>query len=47
MSLLKAVRKIKESGFTHTFHGSGIVDWQSPKPNLIKTCGSTCVIGLK
>ena len=47
MSLLKAVRKIKESGFTHTFHGSGIVHWQSPKPNLTKTCGSTCVIGLK
>ena len=46
MSLLKAVRKIKESGFAHTVHGSGIVHWQSPKPNLIKTCGSTCVIGL-
>ena len=46
MSLLKAVRKIKESGFTHTHHGSGIVQWQSPKPNLIKTCGSICVIGL-
>ena len=46
MSLLKAVKKIKESGFSHTVHGSGIVYWQFPKPNLIKTCGSTCVIGL-
>ena len=46
MSLLKAVNKIKESGFSHTVHGSGIVYWQFPKPNLIKTCGSTCVIGL-
>ena len=46
MSLLKAVRKIKESGFDYSVHGSGIVHWQSPKPNLIKTCGSTCVIGL-
>ena len=46
MSLLKAVRKIKKSGFAHNTHGSGIVQWQSPKPNLIKACGSTCVIGL-
>ena len=46
MSLLKAVRKIKKSGFSHNTHGSGIVQWQSPKPNLIKACGSTCVIGL-
>ena len=47
MSLLKAVRKIKESGFTHTVRGSGIVNWQSPNPNLIQPCGSTCLIGLK
>ena len=47
MSLLKAGRVLKESGFTYSVHGSGIVYWQSPKPNINKTCGSTCVIGLK
>jgi cell division protein FtsI/penicillin-binding protein 2 len=47
MSLRKAGRKLKESGFTYSVHGSGIVSWQSPKPNEIKSCGSTCVIGLK
>ena len=47
MSLLKAVRKIKESGFTHTVRGSGIVNWQAPNPNLIQPCCATCLIGLK
>jgi len=47
MSLLKAVRQLKQSGFNYSTHGSGIVNWQSPKPGKVTSCGSICVVGLK
>ena len=46
MSLRGAVRKLKEHGFSYSIQGSGIVRWQSPKPDKTITCGTLCVIGL-
>ncbi len=46
MSLLKAVRELKASGLDYSFNGSGIVSWQSPKPNKIISCGTTCILEL-
>ncbi|MCK5330545.1 MAG: PASTA domain-containing protein, partial [Candidatus Marinimicrobia bacterium] len=47
MSLRKALKTIRIAGLIPKFQGSGTVAWQSPKPGLIVSPNSTCVIGLK
>jgi len=47
MSLRKALKTIRVAGLIPKFQGSGTVAWQSPKPGLIVSPNSTCVIGLK